>query len=322
MVIERLRATPAVTDAAVALGLPLAGNPRAPYSVGGRPDPAAAAHAPLAGFAIVSENYFRLMRIGLVEGRAFQAGDRDGAPFVCIVNESLARHVFPGESALGKTLLRGRDAEVEERDRRRDSRRQDERAERAGAGRDLLSGASAADEPGMNVIARTDGDPAALQAIIRAAVAAVDKDQPISFFATLETNVATSLGAQRIVASLTDDLRGAGVRDVGGGALFSAGVRGVAADRGNRDPDGAGGAVGTGDPPDHAQRPGAGGDRTGAGSRRRGRRRATSSRRCCSTSVRSSPGLRRRRGHLRARGCAGLPAAVSCARRGSIRSSR
>jgi ABC-type antimicrobial peptide transport system permease subunit len=34
-------------------------------------------------------------------------------------------------------------------------------------------------------------------------VTAVDKDQPISFFATLETNIAQSLGAQRIVASLT-----------------------------------------------------------------------------------------------------------------------
>jgi ABC-type antimicrobial peptide transport system permease subunit len=34
-------------------------------------------------------------------------------------------------------------------------------------------------------------------------VASVDKNQPISFFATLETNVATSLGTQRIVASLT-----------------------------------------------------------------------------------------------------------------------
>jgi putative ABC transport system permease protein len=57
--------------------------------------------------------------------------------------------------------------------------------------------------PGMNVVARTTGDPAALQAIIRAAVASVDQDQPISFFATLATNVATSLGTQRIVASLT-----------------------------------------------------------------------------------------------------------------------
>jgi len=56
---------------------------------------------------------------------------------------------------------------------------------------------------GMAVVARTTGDAAALHAVIRAAVAEVDKDQPISFFATLESNVAQSLGAQRIVASLT-----------------------------------------------------------------------------------------------------------------------
>jgi putative ABC transport system permease protein len=53
------------------------------------------------------------------------------------------------------------------------------------------------------VVARTAGDAATLQSAIRAAVAAVDREQPISFFATLETTVAQSLGAQRIVASLT-----------------------------------------------------------------------------------------------------------------------
>jgi len=57
--------------------------------------------------------------------------------------------------------------------------------------------------PGMAVVGRVIGDPASLQAALRAAVAAVDKNQPISFFATLETNIAQSLGAQRIVASLT-----------------------------------------------------------------------------------------------------------------------
>jgi putative ABC transport system permease protein len=55
----------------------------------------------------------------------------------------------------------------------------------------------------MSVVARTSGDPAALQGVIRAAVANVDNDQPISFFATMETNLALSLGTQRIVASLT-----------------------------------------------------------------------------------------------------------------------
>jgi ABC-type antimicrobial peptide transport system permease subunit len=121
---------------------------------------------------------------------------------VCVINESLARRLFPGESALGKVLLRGRDAEV--------------RAEIVGVIRDVKTNGlnvPAPDEiyfpmaqlprPGMAVVARTEGDAAALQATLRTAVADVDKDQPISFFATMDTNIANSLGVQRIVASLT-----------------------------------------------------------------------------------------------------------------------
>jgi predicted permease len=201
-VVDRLRVHPGVTGAAAAVGLPLSGfNPRSPYSVAGRavlPLP----QRPLAGLAIVTEDYFALMRITLAAGRVFSADDREGASGVCIVNESLAKRLFPGETALGKVLLRGRDAEL--------------RAEVVGVIRDVKTtglNAPAPDEiyypmrqlgqPGMAVVARTAGDPAALQAAIRAAVAEVDKDQPISFFATLETNIAQSLGAQRIVASLT-----------------------------------------------------------------------------------------------------------------------
>ena len=201
-VIERLRADGRVSGAAVAIGLPLSGfNPRFPYGVGGRPV-LPLSQRPLANLGIVSEDYFRMMRIAIVAGRAFTADDRDGAPGVCIINESLAKRLFPGEPALGKIILRGRDAEI--------------RAEVVGVIHDVkTNGLSvpAPDEvyypfrqmarPGMAVVARTDGDAAALQAVIRTAVADVDKDQPISFFATLETNVSQSLGAQRIVASLT-----------------------------------------------------------------------------------------------------------------------
>ena len=201
-VIERLRADGRVTAAAVAIGLPLSGfNPRFPYGVGGRPV-RPLPQRPLANLGIVSEDYFRLMRISLIAGRAFTAGDRDGAPGVCIINESLAKRLFPGESALGTIILRGRDADI--------------RAEVVGVIHDVKTNglsAPAPDEvyypfrqmarPGMAVVARTDGDAAALQPVLRTAVAEVDKDQPISFFATLETNVSQSLGTQRIVASLT-----------------------------------------------------------------------------------------------------------------------
>jgi len=201
-VLEQLRRNPQVKDAATALGLPINGfGSRSPYSVSGRPV-LPLPQRPLAGFQIVSEDYFRLMRIAFREGRPFNARDLEGAPGVCIVNESFARHVFPGESAVGKVLLRGRDAEI--------------KVEIVGVIADVKSGglnAPVPDEvyypmtqlgrPGLVVLARTDVDANVLQSVIRGAVAAVDHDQPISFFQTLETAVAQGLGAQQVVALLT-----------------------------------------------------------------------------------------------------------------------
>ncbi|MDB6170656.1 MAG: permease [Verrucomicrobia bacterium] len=201
-VLGQLRANPQVRDAAASLSLPVNGfGARSPYSVGGRtvlPLP----QRPLAGFQIVSEDYFRLMRIAFREGRPFNAGDRDGAPGAVIVNESFARHVFPGESAIGRILMRGKDADI--------------KVEIVGVIADVKSNglnAPVPDEiyypmaqlgrPAMVVIVRTDVDANAMQAVIRGAVAAVDKEQPISFFQTLETAVSQSLGAQRVVATLT-----------------------------------------------------------------------------------------------------------------------
>src|SRR5262249_15121064 len=105
-VIDQLKGQPHITAAGVAIGLPMSGFiPRSPYTVGGQPV-LPLPQRPLAGLAIVSEDYFSLLQIKFVEGRAFTADDREGAPNVCIINESLAKKLFPGESALGKILLR------------------------------------------------------------------------------------------------------------------------------------------------------------------------------------------------------------------------
>ncbi|HND61930.1 MAG TPA: ABC transporter permease [Opitutaceae bacterium] len=201
-VLEQLRVNPQVRDAAASLGLPIGGFlSRSPYSVSGRPV-LPLAQRPLAGFQVVSNDFFRALRIPLREGRTFTANDRDGGPGVCVVNESFAQHVFPGESAVGKVLLRGRDADI--------------KVEIIGVIADVKSAglnAPVPDEvyypmnqlgrPGLVVSVRTDVDPNAMQAVIRSAVAAVDKDQPISFFQTMQSAVDQSLGAQRIVATLT-----------------------------------------------------------------------------------------------------------------------
>ena len=191
-----------MTSAGVSLGLPISGfNARSPYSVAGRPI-LPLPQRPLAGLQVVSEDYFSLLHIPVVSGRAFTAEDREGAPNACIINQALASRLFPNESPLGHTLLRGRNAEIP--------------SVIVGVIANVKSNGlnvPAPDEiyyplrqlakPGMSVSARTAGDSALLQGVIRSAVAQVDRDQPISFFQSLDAALAQSLGVQRIVASLT-----------------------------------------------------------------------------------------------------------------------
>jgi putative ABC transport system permease protein len=142
------------------------------------------------------------MNIAIREGRGFTPDDREGAAAVCMLNQTLAKRLFPNESALGKVILRGPNADIKQ--------------EVVGVIADVKSNglnSPVPDEiyypmrqlgrPGMSIVAGTNGDPAALQSAIKAAVTSIDNDQPISTFTTLDANVAQSLGVQRIVASLT-----------------------------------------------------------------------------------------------------------------------
>ena len=54
----------------------------------------------------VLPDYFRVMGIPLHSGRDFRASDRQPKPRAAIVNETFARRVFPGRSALGQRVRR------------------------------------------------------------------------------------------------------------------------------------------------------------------------------------------------------------------------
>jgi putative ABC transport system permease protein len=55
-------------------------------------------------FTITYGDFFRTMRIRLLEGRTFTANDRADAPLVVIVNQSMAKHCWPGGSPIGKRM--------------------------------------------------------------------------------------------------------------------------------------------------------------------------------------------------------------------------
>ncbi len=59
---------------------------------------------PVTGWRTVSPDYFKTLEIPLRQGRVFTNADNDQAPGAVILDEELARRLWPGESALGKRL--------------------------------------------------------------------------------------------------------------------------------------------------------------------------------------------------------------------------
>ena len=57
---------------------------------------------------IVTPGFFNALGLPLLAGRRFAPTDRLGAPAVTIVNETLARQMWPGQDAIGKQILVGR----------------------------------------------------------------------------------------------------------------------------------------------------------------------------------------------------------------------
>jgi predicted permease len=52
----------------------------------------------------VSSEYFGTLDVPIVEGRGFTDADREGAPLVAVVNETMARRFWPNQSAVGATF--------------------------------------------------------------------------------------------------------------------------------------------------------------------------------------------------------------------------
>jgi predicted permease len=53
---------------------------------------------------LVGPDYFRTLGIGIARGRDFKVSDDERAPRVAVVNETLARKLWPGEDPVGRTI--------------------------------------------------------------------------------------------------------------------------------------------------------------------------------------------------------------------------
>ncbi|HET8889063.1 MAG TPA: ABC transporter permease [Candidatus Angelobacter sp.] len=101
--LERMRHVPGVQEAALISAPPLSGiNMNTSFKIVGRPDDPA--HTLQARIAAVSSGYERLMGTPVIRGRMISNDDSANAPYVVVINETLARKYFVEKDPLGQQI--------------------------------------------------------------------------------------------------------------------------------------------------------------------------------------------------------------------------
>src|SRR5688572_27342026 len=173
--VEKIKAVPGVESAGGVLSMPLGGDT---FNVGrswireGRPfTPEESANAT---YNVITPDYFHALQAPLVAGRAFTDQDNNDSSKVVIVNETMARLGWPGESPIGKRITIWRDEKFPR--------------EVVGVVGDTKASLDTEAGPqmyvpyaqdsnwsGMSLVIRTNGDPAAATAAVRSEIRSLDK---------------------------------------------------------------------------------------------------------------------------------------------------
>jgi len=195
--LERTRQIPGVQGAALVSDIFLSATPNSTnFSIDGRAMTPDERNIEVPVDA-VSADYFRVMGIPLRRGRTFTAADNLDAPPVVIVNETMARRLWPNEDALGKRIRYGGEQSTAPlmtivgvvADMRRTGFDAPVRYEtfRPNTQRVLNY---------LLLVLRTAGDPLTMVAPVRAEFRSVDPEQPVFEIASMD-QLLSSMVAQR-----------------------------------------------------------------------------------------------------------------------------
>ena len=205
--VERTAALPGVRSAAVTTLLPMSGGGATiHFNIKGRP-PAGPEQYTMAGYRVVSGGYFQTLGIPLRQGRLLNDRDREGAPRVIVVNETMARAHFGREGALGQRIQLGTEPDPDP---------QFPYMEVVGVVGDVRQQPDADAKSEMFVpyaqypdnflrrmysnitlVVRAQDSPALLASPVREMVHTIDADQPVANVRTLEDVLETSVSQPR-----------------------------------------------------------------------------------------------------------------------------
>jgi putative ABC transport system permease protein len=181
--LRRASSTPGVRNAAISAALPLSWKritPVLPEGMAEVPLP----QRPFLDIEAVSSQWFQTLRVPMKAGREFTDADNAQAPKVIIVNETFARRYWRDENPIGKHVIIGRGPGP---------------SEVVGVASDIKNRGLAQDPMAqiylpfpqlawgnMNLIVRTSTAPRAMVTNLRAQIAAIDPDQPVTAVQTAD----------------------------------------------------------------------------------------------------------------------------------------
>jgi predicted permease len=195
--IERVEAVPGVVSASTAM-CGLAAGCRATSDIvidGYRPAPGELVRVQENR---VSPSYFATTGMRILDGRDFDGRDRANTTKVAVVNRSMARRYFPGQSPIGRRFGYDDTPDIEIVGVVEDGRVN--RVQQAPTPMAFYPMSQGADPEVID--ARTSGDPRVLVNEIRRAVSDVVPNVPTTVF-VLSEQVANGLNQERLVAGLT-----------------------------------------------------------------------------------------------------------------------
>jgi predicted permease len=201
-VLHRARSVPGITAAGISDVLPLDGDRG--WQVAAKGQVYDKDHHPEAFIRVVSDGYFESLGIALKSGREFTESDRAFSEPVAMVNETLARTLWPGQDAVGKMMTQdgGRRVVGVVADVHHGG------PETLGGSEMYLPMRQTGDYAAMRLVVRTALPPDSLAADIRMALRPLDPNLPVTEFQTFQGLVDKVVSPRRFLVLLLSAFAG------------------------------------------------------------------------------------------------------------------
>jgi putative ABC transport system permease protein len=205
---DRLEQLPGVQAAGAIRILPLS-RTIGDWSISIEDRPTRPNENPNGDFQWATPGYLDAMGLTLLRGRWLTSADREEAPAVVVINDTMAARYWPDQDAIGRRFQMGGPGSTRPmmtivgivRTLRHDTLVEAPRAEMYLPHAQLPT-STGSPARGMAIAMKTEGDPLGFAGALRDTIRAMDRNLPLSEVRTMEQVTATALGTPRFAAVL------------------------------------------------------------------------------------------------------------------------